>query len=395
MSEERIIKAQEEYQKMVDSIFGDGVVHADLHGTTNHVTGTWGFDNEFDDFKNNFKRILEHLNSKFTKPNDKNTFFDLVANMGDEQNWEGNYSELVAYDVLLNTDYNPNYCLNENRNVSFSLAQNMGRKGVNYDMFVTCDAYRAYFDIKSFKDTVGEILENSIINKVLGKDEFKGSNVRVLANYPLDDSEVGYRDHVRDLQNELTQHIQEFIVHNLNIDEFQSAILPQLSFIIYLEGVNANSPIREYAPYRRAESLKDFVIQRYCNKLPLDEPFFLVFVNFAWYNHIDTDSFGFNRYLFRSLARRTFMQYNNAAHNKPINAINRDYTGKEMADFAARKLTGMIFIDDHSITNKGYNVYVYTNPNADNKCDRINSYFHQVMRKAKYAEFDDFVNDNY
>lgn len=395
MSAERDIKAQVEYQKMVDAVFGVGLVHADLHGTTNHVTGTWSFDNDFDYFKNNYKRLLEHLKNRFTTQKNKDTFINLVANMGDEQNWEGNYSELVAYDVLLNTDYNPRFYLNVDKNVSFSLAQNMGRKGVNYDMFVTGDAYKAYFEIKSFKDTVGEIVQNSIINKVLDKTEFKGSSVRVLANYPLDDCEVGYNRHVRDLQNELKQHIQEFLVHNLKREEFSSALLPQLSFVIYLDGVRVNSPIREYAPYRRAENMKDFVIQRYCNKLPYNAPFFLVFVNFAWYNHIDTDSFGFNKYLYRSLARRTFVQYENVALNKQITEINVNYTGNEMADFAARKVTGIIFIDDNSITNKGYNVYIYTNPNADNKCSGLNSYFNQVMRKAQYKEFDDFEYDNY
>lgn len=392
--DQKMLQAQNEYQKMVDSIFGVGAIPITWPQSANHVTGTWLFNKDFIEFKNNYKERLERLHARLTTPQNKKVLSDLVAQIGDMNNWKGNYAELVAYDVL-NTDYNREFELNVTRQADFALAQFMGKTNVNYDIFAFNDSYEVYLDVKAFTDTASDIINNGIIAKVLRLDEFRGQDIHIRPCFPLDDNEDYYNSLVKELQDELVFFTREVRDKKIKWEEYQSNIVPRLKYCIYTKD-NYHYPYNgEYSPYRKAENMKDDLIKRYCNKFPLEAPFYLVLVNFAWYNQVDINSFGFNRYLYRSLARRTFMQYENDANDKSIHEIINSYNSVETAKFAARKLTGVIFIDDHSIKEKGQDIYIYENPNADNKCPRFSRYLGEVMRKAKDGEYDDFANDNY
>ena len=394
MKGEENIKAMQEFQKMVDSVFGTGVVSIPMNEESTNITGAWYFDNEFVEFKRNFKARLDRLNSLYPNQKDNKIIQDLIANMTKVQNWDGSYPELVAYDVL-NTSYVDKIELNVTRAVSFALTKHIeGRKGANYDMLMSGDGYRVYLEVKSFADRTGEILKN-LVESIFKSKEFNELNIHIKPCYPMDDGESEYSDNFENLRKELMAIIRDFLKNDEKRSQYQSGIIPRLSYAITIDDQSGNHYIREYCPYRRAEGLKDFVINRYCDKIPYSAPFFLVFVNFAWYNQVDRNSFEFNRELYRSLARRTFMQYENTSNNRPISEIYPNFTGRQTAKFAARKVTGMIFIDDYSTLEDKACTYVYLNPNADNKCPHFNHILNKTGRNVELGDFDDFEYDNY
>lgn len=64
----------------------------------------------------------------------------------------------------------------------------------------------------------------------------------------------------------------------------------------------------------------------------------------------------------------------------------------------SKKLSGIIFLEDHSITsydefNEIYSAYVYLNPNADNSVAK--AAFNHYLLSLPRIEYDDFEFDNY
>ena len=98
-----------------------------------------------------------------------------------------------------------------------------------------------------------------------------------------------------------------------------------------------------------------------------------------------------NEWYYRALARRTFMQYEHS-RSKASELIS-GYKGSETKKVLARCLTGIIFIEDHSIieTKDKYKTYVYLNPNASNRHRSMRTYLEQLSNQM----FEDFEYDNY
>ena len=384
------VDAYNEYQKMVDDIFGLGTITVCHVGEkkNNNVIGSWRNAKEFCEFKTNFQTRLFALKNFFRKKKNLHIIKNLVASIGDEKNWEGAYAELVAYNIL-KTD-NCEYTLDVTRKASFAIAQKMGMDYINYDVYLP--DYGIYMDVKAFTDTIGDILNHSVISKVLLQEEFKSLQLNILPQHPLDEDNENYVSNVRALQKELTEELRKMIAMGKKRYSYSSKIVGTLSMHI-LQGAGVNCSESCYSPYRHAESMKDFIIQRYCNKFPYRAPFFLVLVNFPWYNQITRDSFEYNSLFYRSIARRTFIQYEkNTIYASQINSKIKE---KCLARNVARKLTGIIFIDDNSIQEDSYNTYIYLNPNAKNKRLICRTYLEEILRNAKKGEIDDFNCDNY
>lgn len=380
-----------EYQKMVDSIFGVGVISVKRNDVGNDVINTWKYVNEFLTFRQNFQDRLVRLHNAYKDSNNIKVIHNLVANMGEVKNWEGTYAELVAYDVI-NTGYNDECKLDVSRDATFALAEKLGKREVNYDIQMH-DDYGVFMDVKAFTDTLGDILQHSVVDYVLNQDDFKNLQIGIQPEYPFDDNDEDYKNNVKALQQELTDRLHELLEKGRNKYSYTSGVIPRLTYRILI-GKGILSTTSEYNAYRRAEQLKNFVIQRYCNKLPYNDPFFLVFVNFPWFNQKDRNSFAeFNKALYRSVSRRTFMQYEHSG--ELIHDINPKYTGGELASFAARKVTGMIFIDDHSIIEPSQDIYIYLNPNADNKRCCMDTYLNVLSLKGKKGDLDNMCYDNY
>lgn len=383
------LNCYDEFQKQIDNVFGKDTIVVNDKNFGNNVVGAWKYVEEFKTFRSSFVERITKLRDTLRNQSNIRVCKNLISNLGSSNNWAGTYAEIVAYNILKN-DYNEEYVLDVTRKASFALASKMGMNNINYDVLLP--DYGVYMDVKAFTDTVGDILYNSIIKKVLQQNEFKSLQLHILPQHPLDENDELYKSNIQSLQTELTEQLREMIKNGKKRYNFSSAIIPVLQYHI-LQGAGVNSSESSYCPYRHAETMKDFIIQRYCNKFSIRRPFFLVLVNFSWYNQITRNTFDYNKIFYRSIARRTFIQYEKSTIL--ANSINPQYRGKGLAKHVARKLTGLIFIDDNSINGNGYDAYIYTNPNATNKSPRLLTYLEEILRHAHEGDYDDFAHDNY
>lgn len=373
----------QEYQKMLDAVFGIGVVSVKDKGDSNNIIGTWAYRTEFQNFKQNYKKRLIRLRDSFNREENVKNVHRLVSEIGYNRTWRGTYAELVAYDVL-RAKAKSEFTTDITRDSSFALARYMDYDNINYDIHYD-DDNDVYMDVKAFTDTVGDLINNGIIKKVLDKPEFKGKHINVMPQYPLIDVENKYNVHIPELQNELIGNIRRLLSSNRKTYNFKSEILPELSFQMRI-GPGMLSTLGEYNPIKRAEKLSDVLLWRYCNKLPFEKPFYLVFVNFAWFNQRENDAFDFNREVYRHFAELTFSQYMQD-ETKLIRDILRGYRGTETASFATRKLSGIIFIDDNTITESSHNIYIYENQKADNKSPKFGQYLQKLVVGANDGEY--------
>ena len=339
------------------------------------MTGALAHDGEYDVFKSNFKDLLKDLNMKYNVDSIKQA----LVEVSDSKNWEGAYAELVALSVL-NNDYSGAITTDVTLDEGMSFAKECGKKYTNEDGY--WKDFDAYFDVKILSDPIKEILDGIIkraeqMAKVVGK-------CSILPEYPLDDNADEYRNSIRLIEQELVAALN-------NKDTIARITRPShLSFRIQWGG-GINMVQSTYSPFCYAEHTKDIVLKRYANKLVKKKPFFLVFVNFSWFKQLVTDFANMNEYYYRALSRRTFIQYERS--RSKANEIVDGYIGKETKRRLARCLTGIIFIEDHSVKEKEkkYKSFVYLNPNAYNRVKSLRGYLHQLPNEM----IEDFQYDNY
>lgn len=377
------------YQDFVNKIFGINKIIKD--GKDNNVIGTLKYDNDFTEFKKNFESRLRRLKDKYENTPSYDDLLNTVAQVADEKNWEGAYAELVAYDIMSDGKFSDVVVeLNKTLSVDESFAGEMGGKETNEDGFIY--EYNLYFDVKILSDTVGDILKG-IIDEAIKKSD-NGSNCHILPEYQLDDDESDYQTNRRGLMEEL----KEYITTNkpksgLGQCCFKSKILNKLSYRINWGGGVLSSE-GTYDAYRHAEECKHLVFKRYTKKLMKNNPFFLILVNFPWYNSKINSFNDADKVFYRSLARRTFCEYKNL--NTLMSSIVPEYNGPETVYEVSNYLSGIIFIDDHSIESDDYTCHVFLNPNSKNKLGSGISYLEQIVANGDNRSFfDDMAHDNY
>ena len=80
---------------------------------TNNCIGALVAENNYDDFKRNFEERLQRLSLKFTDSEQRKEIVEKIKNLAETtgRKWSGAYSELVALDYFLNSDYiiNPKF----------------------------------------------------------------------------------------------------------------------------------------------------------------------------------------------------------------------------------------------------------------------------------------------
>ena len=134
--------------------------------------------------------------------------------------------------------------------------------------------------------------------------------------------------------------------------------------------------------------------KRYTKKFMKKSPSLIVLVNFPWYNNRINSFIDADELYYRALARRTFCGYKHSS--EAMVDINPKYIGTESPHEVSQHLSGIIFIDDHSIFTDTYSCHTYLNPNAINPITLGDSYLHEVVRGAdSRSVIDDFRGDNY
>jgi hypothetical protein len=97
---------------------------------------------------------------------------------------------------------------------------------------------------------------------------------------------------------------------------------------------------------------------------------------------------------YRSLCRRFFCQYAN--DTRPANTILKSFQGSENISQVTEKLSGVLILQDSSITAKNpqaqnVSAFAYLNPNAAKKTGR---HFREHLSSLGFLA-DDFAHDNY
>jgi hypothetical protein len=370
------------YQKFLDSIFGENEILLDSSNATNNIISTFKYSNDYKKFKDSFSQRLINLKKIYENSDYYDELKNKVKLIVDKNNWEGAYAELAAFDVLNSTGYSELIQMEYKGEPEETYAHSYGKQATNLDGYFS--DYDTYFDVKILSDALGIFLKN-IVKEVIKETELQGQ-CNILPEYNLDDDVNLYQTHRKELVKELTSMLKK------DIECFNSEILPGLSYRIQ-KGAGVNFREGVYNPYHNAMMMKDTLIKRYVYKFMKNKPFFLIMVNFPWYNQLQTNAFDFNKIFYRALARRTFIGYKN--DSTLMKSLDSKFSGNESVFEVTKKLTGIIFIDDSSITEKANNCYVYTNPNADNKSVCLDSFLNELWNNSKDGEFDDFKYDNY
>lgn len=118
-------------------------------------------------------------------------------------------------------------------------------------------------------------------------------------------------------------------------------------------------------------------------------------VNFPWYNQKVNSFQHMDKIFYRALARRTFCGHLHDAI--PMSQLNHKFKGLQTVQTVSTCLKGIIFIDDHIITEDSYSCCIYINPNASQPLNLEVNYWYEMIRRGKNGtgEYDDFRWDNY
>ena len=377
------MNAKENYQTILNNIFGAKAPKITIDDEVNDVTEAL-INPEYLKFKDNFISRLNRLKTKFECSSAYKELLDTIKEI-EGKNWTGAYAELAAYDSL-QTDLLPYPIqLNVTLNNKISYAKEMNCKKTNIDGYI--GEYRLFFDVKRLSDNTKEILDK-IINEVKTQS---GKKCIILPEYPLDANYESYQKEWVALKSELTHELKE------GIKFIKSTVMPELSYRISW-GPGVTSVTSTYSPYRHAENMYRQVLI-YTKKFIKDRSFFLVFVNFPWYNQVVSGGWNYNKIYYRAVARRIFCQYQHIT--TPMKQLLSEFQGNETVYDVTKKITGIIFIDDNCLlseTPSGPNTtsYIFLNPNADNKPSyTARTYIHSIAERNKDSEIDYFDGDNY
>lgn len=373
---------EEGYQLFLDSILGTDSIKIPLNGNKNNVIGAINHAKEFQTFKTNFKTRIDKLNRIYHNTPSYQSLLNTIKQVADDKNWNGAYAELTALDILNIPSLNTAIELDITLPGTESFAIEWGKHETNEDGKWT--NFDAFFDVKILSDPVEAILKN-IANLAIANTNNSGK-CSVLFERALDDEETSYVSNFNKILNELCYGLNE------KRTSVTYSYIPGLCFKINWK-IGINSAISTYNPYRHAENTKDLVLKRYTYKFMKKKPFFIVFVNFPWFDQVVNDFADMNKVYYRALARRTFCQYIHS--NIKMNHISSKYKGNEYAKTVSKYLSGIIFIDDDSLKSNNHSCYVYMNPNRKNRRPTMENYLQSIANFYDDGIYDDFTYDNY
>jgi hypothetical protein len=382
----------ENYKKIIEDVFGKGSTTFDTKSkATNNIIGALN-SNNYQEFNNCFKARLRRLNTIYsTKDFDRKNLIDQVNLISKENNWAGAYSELAAYDFMNFNLPQRNYLhssvkLNQDVLNARTFAKELGKKGhANLDGFIS--DYNIYFDVKSLKDNISEIL-NGIHKEILKDLTYK--DLTIVAECSLDISYHEFESKRNSIRNDLVEQLSK--IDYKKTANIKSNVTTGLMFKL-LWGSGVVTTEHTYHPHRHAMKTHKLVFD-YSDKFIKDSPFILVFVVFPWFNGIITTFNNSNKEFYRTFSRRIFCQY---IHDKTsFKHFDSRFTGQETIYDISKKISGILFLEDNSILSKtpdfhNINATLCTNPNADNPLTRLFNCFCDELKVVRV----DFEFDNY
>jgi len=360
----------EKYENVIQSIFEEFKCKK-FEG--NNFSNAIISDSNFKEFKKSFlnktKNIKSLVKSKDIESNEKwkKTIFDILNAIADEKNHEGAWAELCALETFFKIGNRGMVKLDSEINVdgNCTLGQFHKKTITNYDLSL---GDNLLIDVKILSDKEQRIIQD------LCDTETNGTEVTILP-------EISYQLEYGTVTSNVKKIIAEIkVAINSNQSNYKSDVIEDLSYKIQ-RGHGVLMAVGTHHPYQYAENEHKLVFQHF-NKLHLTIPTMLVYVIHPWYSNSSLAN-GLeksNELVFRSIARRLFIQYKNkkVATHLPNNA--------------AENLTALMFIVDNSTKNEPNKIFFYTNPNAKNK---MYSLCKDMIKDTLQCNYDDFEYDNY
>jgi hypothetical protein len=383
--------AVENYERIVNDVFGPEKVRIRSSGSVANSVISALNDDKYQTFAMNFRNRLERLNKIYKGSDQLRNLISKVCNIADNNNWEGAYAELTAYDFLNKGILDGDSLLIEPVTLEIKVAKSRTfAKESDQGNEISIDGFfknfNVYFDVKSFKNNVSEILKY-VVRKV--HDKFPNHNFHIVPEYPRDFS----YDVIEINRNNLIEEIASAIKSSGRPQFVKSNIVDQLGFRLqWSRGMVLTESL--YNPYQHAMNMSETIFDD-CHQFVKDAPFFLIYVVFPWYNNIVNDFRNQNRDFYRAFSRRVFCEY---MHDRtPYSDFNPEFSGSQTRFEITQKLTGLMFLEDKIITGSGsedYNIeaFVYFNPNAGHSSSLFYNYYILTLRPS---HFDDFSYDNY
>jgi hypothetical protein len=339
-------------------------------------------------FRDNFIERLKRLNKVYSEANhNRAVIITLLKKAALKRNWAGAFAELSAYDYLNLKVDDGRRPVSLNKIPTTMTLGRYWRNGRGTDLDCYFEDFDVYMDVKVLADNVKQLLESIYgdLKQKLGRVDFY-----VTEDRPLDlDAEV-VKAHRKELLNELVN----LFGRAERPKAFRSQVIPQILFQVNWESGWCGSN-KFYDPYIHAQASHKLAF-KHSKKYVERKPFLLLFVVFPWFNGVISRFGGGNKIFYRSFSRRVFCEY--IRRRTLFKTFEPDFNSNLTVRTVSKKLSGIIFLEDNSITSRdepdgNYSAYVYLNPNADNSV--VRSTFQHYLLSLPRVEYDDFEFDNY
>lgn len=397
------VNAVENMEILLKKYFDEDVVIRNKT-ISNNCIGALVCENNFDEFKRNFEERLSRIADKITDPSQRKDVVNKIKNLAEEigYKWSGAYSELVALDFFLSSDYiaNPLFINRfESSRYPGSLAAKNERKTIDIDFSFEFRSNKFYTDIKSLIPTQIEIFDK-IIDNVIKRNSNK--NILVGVDDFRPESLIDFREVIKKEKTSIEDELLKGIQSSKNCVIYTSPKGGEYNFKISYDGILTT--MQSKCPYELAQFDK-YKYLNYYDKLLDTDYSLLTFVVNPWFNRQIDEFGGFNELYYRSVCRRVFMELKNdtTPANKYVESIKNEII--TVSDIS-KSIAGILFIEDKSVKKEEdgilYKSYLYLNPNYTNKVEdkrplkkRDFSSAFDYSSFAKMVIIDDFQDDNY
>ncbi|WP_390349299.1 hypothetical protein ACFJIS_15665 [Variovorax boronicumulans] len=329
------------YAALVDGIFGSGSSTLEVaKSDSNSVIGALANPKGFAEFKANFEERLRRLHAATqADPTLRRDVLGAVNRVaGDE--WDGAYAELCALDYFLAAPGTGPGSIELDRMVraTDTLASEMGMQNANHDMRLT--TFGVSMDTKNLSDKTGQILDGIF-------DAFREAkgikSMLIVPTYNSDQDFTPYRDNRKRLLDELVNGVDL----KAKTPRLTSRVVPGLSYEFAWDA-GAYTSVSSYSPGNHA-TRHHTLLFGHIKKFSRVEPTAIVYVMFPWSG--ESIFTGFGKETFQKEFGTQF--FNNYLGSTDLaTKFNSKVKSSITADDVTRHLSGVIFLDDGSITAK-------------------------------------------
>ena len=329
------------YAALVDAIFGTGSATFDVTKTeSNNVIAALAHPEDYTEFKANYGERLRRVYAATEADTSLRKDVLGAVNRVAEDEWDGAYAELCALDYFLAAELTGpgNVQLDRTLPAADTLASEMGMQNANHDMRLK--ALGVSMDTKILSDKTGQILEG-IFGEFLKKNGI--ACMTIVPTYDHDDDFTPYVVNRPKLLVELLNGVDL----KARTPRLTSQVIPGLSYE-FAWNAGAYVSASSYSPIEHATQHHTLLFG-HIKKFSRVEPTVIVYVMFPWSGERVFNGFGKAEFQ-TEFGRQFFNNYLGSADL--ASKFNRKVKSGISAEDVTKHLSGVIFLDDSSVTAK-------------------------------------------